>query len=180
MTLDQLIENVAAAGRILMTRLKDIRTAANYVAQALGMASPAQVTPRVYLSPTLSQRLLAHLRSTGASAHTTRNVQNNILLVLRHAADLGLLTTSMGMSKLTPRGPIERTMGQSSPYRDRIKHPPYRLRYANWPPALQQGWALYERKKSLKLRSITLMAMRQSFEFLVGYWTTIRQDPIRT
>jgi hypothetical protein len=184
MTLQDLFD--AVAPHLHPREVKDVRTSVRKLARALGTADPRRCGEAEYLRPleALKARLDDYFTALvpPPSVHTVRNTRRNISLVFRRAQDLGLLRPLAPLPPLTPqpsREVLQRASARSNPYRAHYEQRrPYALPMAQWPPAIQAGWATYTARKRRTVRACTLQRQTEYLAQYAGFLHTVRRDPL--
>jgi len=187
--LQELVNRLAAAGRIKPTRLRAIRSAAKRYAQMLDYDAPQDCPEQAYtLDPARRNELIEeHLKD--ASAHVLRNVKNNISFVMRQGESLGIIRPPARVAETEPRQFGRRKIGTALPslmskQSVAFHRIPYSLPLERWPAHLRQQYEewlewvsdppIETTSYSPKNRAVTVENKTHKFEAFFGYLHNIR------
>jgi hypothetical protein len=175
-----LLSAVDSTGAIPPSRIKDIKTAINKLAQACQL--PPDELDLASVEATYPDLLKTYFDSLGpsVSSHTIRNTLQNLGQLYR-AAHASLLIADTGAA-LRSRVPTQKQAHQElqehSPHRrthakDVLAH--YGLPVEQWPPDIAQAWQGYAEAKTIEVRQITMACYLEHLLLYVGY--NVRHDP---
>ena len=175
-----LLSSVASTGAITPSRVKDIKTAINKLAQACQV--PLDALDLASLEPTYPNILKTYFTTLGPSisTHTIRNTIQNLGQLYRaaHASMLIADTRSSSRPRLPTEKRILRDMQEHSPYRASYSEKAtarYGLPMTQWPADIAQSWQAYAVMKAIQVRQISFNVYTQHLSLYMGY--NLQHDP---
>jgi hypothetical protein len=169
-----LLSSVASTGAIAPSRVKDIKTAINKLAQACQL--PPDELDLVSLEATYPDILKTYFTTLGPSisTHTIRNTIQNLGQLYRaaHASMLIVDTRSISRPRLPTDKRIHRELLEQSPYKALYSTKAmacYRLPLTQWPADIAQSWQAYAVIKALQVRQISFNVYTDHLSQYMGY-----------
>ncbi len=183
MMLTDLLDAVAATGRLKASQLASYKTSIRYLARAL-QCPDAQHCPQEVFAR--SQEALRDVLDTylgslqpPPSIHTVRNTRYNIHTLFKKAYDAHILQPRghLPMSPLSTRT-LLRNARATSPYKKHCDHSPYRLPIEAWPSDILTFWNRYSAETRRTIRPVTLDMRKRSLSMYLGYLHNIAHEPV--
>jgi hypothetical protein len=182
MTFADMLTTLETRGALKPSRVKDVRTALKYLAQALGHAdieaAPVDdaCTDPACWAPALDTHF-ARREAAGQAVGliTRRNVRSNLRAAFRAAEAQGLLAAPLPSRLLKPQLPYDQWRdehGATTPYPVTyrgIQKQRYALRQDQWPPDIVQGWNAYRRACGMRIRETTFAKYARELTTYFGY-----------
>lgn len=182
-----MVQQLCIRGAIAPTRLKDVKTALNKLADAT--RTPIEQLDLAASEATYKDTLTNYFAqlSPPASRYTQRNTFQNLAQLYRAAHAAGLLTAAVPPRQKRPahKGTLRELADTSPYYSHSFWHlPKDRQRYGipeeQWPPEIARCWRAYRAERAVELRPRTLVHYDQLFRACIGYHLLIAHPPLTT
>lgn len=187
--LQELVDRVAAEGRIKPPRLYNVRHALKRYAGALGYESLRDCPESAFNLDRASRNELIEEHLGEDTPRFLRNVKNNVSLALRHGQELGLIRPPAPAPEAKPkqfgRRKVRRALPALVPAEDVAFHrTPYSLPLEQWPAHLRRQYNEWRkwvseartpaRGYNPQNRAATVQNKTYKFEAFFGYLRNVR------
>lgn len=189
MDLQELVDRLAAAGRVKPPRLYTVRHAVNRYARALGYEEPRECPEEAYALDRARRNELIEEQLKDASQHILQSVKNNVSFVLRQGQELRLIQPPAPAPEAEPRRFGRRKVRHAlpalvPPQEVAFHRSPYSLPLEQWPAHLRRQYDEWRkwvseaqtpaRGYNPKNRPATIETKTRKFGAFFGYLRNVR------
>jgi hypothetical protein len=183
MMLTDLLDAVAATGRLKTSQFPSYKTSLRYLARALNCPDAQHCPQEVFArsQEALRDALDIYLGSLQPppSSHTVRNTRYNVRTLFKKAYDAHILQPRGHLPLLPlPADTLVKTYYATSPYRQHYNRGPYSLPLTAWPADVLTSWNRYATETRRTIRPATLNMRMKSISYYLGYLHNIVHEPV--
>lgn len=187
--LQELVDRLAAAGRVKPPRLYNVRYAVDHYARALGYEDPRDCPESAYALDRARRNGLIDEHLEGASPYVLQSVKTSVSFALRQGQELGLISLPAPAPEAEPKQFGRRKVGRALPAlvparEVALRRPPYSLPLEQWPAPLRRQYDEWKkwvteaqtpaRGYNPKNRPATIETKTRKFEAFFGYLRNVR------